>query len=122
MSRPSPDPQGRDDDVMEQSEMLDEDDMGVDPLEAGMDPPDSWSASQRYGTTATEQATDRPLTDRLSEELPDLPGADVGRRPVAETPLEELDESIDDEIVPTKPVSGEGQVPVGEEIAVPPEG
>ncbi|HEX2300953.1 MAG TPA: hypothetical protein VHH34_21005, partial [Pseudonocardiaceae bacterium] len=61
MSRPSPDPQGRDDDVMEQSEMLDEDDLGTDPLEGGMDPPEGWSASGRYGTTATEQATDRPL-------------------------------------------------------------
>ena len=102
MSRPSPDPQGRDDDVMEQSEMLDEDELGGDPLEAGMDPPEGWSAADRYGTTATEQATDRPLADRLDEELPDLSGEDVGQRPVAVTPVEELDESIDDEIEPPR--------------------
>lgn len=81
MSRPGPDPQGRDEDIMEQSEMLDEDELGVDPLEAGMDPPEEWSASGRYGTTATEQATERPLTDRLNEEIPDLPAEDRGRGP-----------------------------------------
>lgn len=37
--RPStPDPLGHDDDVLTQSETLDEDAMGVDPLEGGMDP------------------------------------------------------------------------------------
>ena len=30
--------------------------------------------------TATEQATDRPLSDRLDEELPDLPGPAFVRR------------------------------------------
>lgn len=115
MSRPSPDPQGRDDDVMEQSESLDEDDMGVDPLEAGMDPPEEWSASSRYGTTATEQAGDRPLDDRLEEERPELTGEPVPERPTAATPLEELDESIDDEIVPAEPTNEEGQVLLGEE-------
>jgi hypothetical protein len=54
-----PDPLGHDDDILTQSETLDEDDMGVDPLEGGMDPAEDWSASNRYGTTATEQATDR---------------------------------------------------------------
>lgn len=115
MSRPSPDPQGRDEDVMEQSESLDEDDMGVDPLEAGMDPPEAWSGSGRHGTTASEQAEDRPLEDRLREERPDLTGEPVPERPTAATPLEELDESIDDEVVPAEPTDEQGRVLVGDE-------
>lgn len=109
-------PMGHDDDVLAQSEALDEDDMGVDPLEGGMDPADDWSASDRYGTTELEQATDRPLTDRLEEERPDVGTEPVPDRPVAATPLEELDESIDDEVMPGEPTGGEGQVLVGDEV------
>ena len=68
----TPDPLGHDDVVLTRSEALDEDDMGVDPLEDGMDPAEDWSAANRYGTTAIEQATDRPLTEQLKEERPDV--------------------------------------------------
>jgi hypothetical protein len=112
----SPDPLGHDDDVLTQSETLDEDDMGVDPLEGGMDPAEDWVASNRYGTTATEQATDRPLTERLEEERPDVRTESVPDRPVAATPLEELDESVDDEVTPREPVGEEGQVLTGTEV------
>lgn len=116
MSRPTPDPLGHDDDVVEQSEMLDQDNLGADPFERGMDPTDDWTAADRYGTTATEQATDRPLTDRLEEERPDtLDEQPAPARPVAETPLEELDESVDDEVVPAEPTRGAGGVLVGTE-------
>lgn len=111
----TPDSAGHEDDVLTQSESLDEDGMGVDPLEGGMDPAEDWSASNRYGTTATEQATDRPLTDRLEEERPDVSTESVPDRPVAATPLEELDESVDDEVMPREPVGGEDQVLVGDE-------
>jgi hypothetical protein len=107
---------GHDDGVLVQSEALDEDDMGVDPLEGGMDPAEDWSAANRYGTTATEQATDRPLIDRLEEERPDVSTALVPDRPVAATPLEELDESVDDEVTPNEPVGEEDQVLVGDEV------
>lgn len=112
----TPDPMGHDGDALTQSETLDEDDMGVDPLEGGMDPAEDWSAANRYGTTATEQATDRPLTDRLEEEHPDISTASVPDRPVAATPLEELDESVDDEVTPGEPVGEEDQVLVGNEV------
>jgi hypothetical protein len=112
----SPDPLGHDDDVLTQSETLDEDDMGVDPLEQGMDPPDDWSAANRYGTTATEQATDRPLAERLAEERADITPDVASDRTMAVTPLEELDESVDDEVLSGAPASGAGQVLVGEEI------
>lgn len=74
------------------------------------------SAANRYGTTATEQATDRPLTERLEEERPDVSAEPVPDRPVAATPLEELDESVDDEVTPREPVGEEDQVLVGTEI------
>lgn len=115
MRQSTPDPLGHDDDVLTQAETLDEDDMGVDPLEGGMDPAEDWSASNRYGTTAVEQATDRPLADRLEEERPDVTES-VSDRPVAATPLEELDDSVDDEVMPGEPASREDQVLVGEEI------
>jgi hypothetical protein len=99
----TPDPLGRDDDVLTESEALDEDELGVDPLEEGMDPPEHWSAATRYGTTPMEQATDRPLTERLAEERPDLRVEPARERPVAATPLEDLDESVDDERIPEEP-------------------
>jgi len=40
----------------------------------------------------------------------------VPDRPVAATPLEELDESVDDEVTPSEPVSEEDQVLVGNEV------
>jgi hypothetical protein len=115
MRRSTPDPLGHDDDVLTQSETLDEDDMGVDPLEGGMDPPEDWSAANRYGTTAIEQATARPLAERLDEECPDVLPETAQDRAGAATLLEELDESVDDEVILEPPAREEGQVLVGEE-------
>lgn len=115
MSRSTPDPLGYEEDLLTPSEALDEDDMGTDPLERGMDPAEGWSAADRYGTTAREQATDRPLAERLREESPDVTGEPVPQRPVAATPIEELDDSIDDVLVPAEPLEG-GQVVVGDEV------
>jgi hypothetical protein len=116
MTRSTPDPLGHDEDFLTQSETLDEDEMGVEPLEGGMDPPEDWSAVNRYGTTAREQATERPLVERLAEERPDASIGPVPDRPVAVTPLEDLDESIDEELIPGEPVSEQGQVLVGSEV------
>ena len=98
------------------SEALDEDNMGTDPLEGGMDPADEWSASDQYGTTAAEQAADRPLAERLDEERPDIKVEPAPERPVAATPLEDLDESIDDEVEPEEPARAEAGVLVGDEV------
>ena len=116
MSRPTPDPLGQDDDTLMQSESLDEDEMGTDPLEGGMDIAEGWSAANRYGTTAREQATDRPLAQRLAEERPDIGGEPVPARPVAATPIEELDDSIDEEVVPAESAAENGYVLVGDEL------
>ena len=56
------------------AEELDEDRLRLDPLEAGMDPPERWSGADKYGTTPYEQAHPRGLTDRLAEEEPDVTG------------------------------------------------
>lgn len=53
-------------------EQLDEDELATDPLEAGMDPPDDWSAADRYATTPREQRAGESLDDRLAEEQPDI--------------------------------------------------
>ncbi|WP_418062311.1 DUF5709 domain-containing protein [Pimelobacter simplex] len=44
-----------------------------DELDRGYSPPEKPSAAQRYGTTPWEQVHDRPLADRLAEEVPDEP-------------------------------------------------
>lgn len=53
------------------AEDLDEDRLRVDPLEAGMDPPERWSAADRRGTTPWEDAHSASLDERLAEEQPD---------------------------------------------------
>lgn len=116
MKELTPDPLGHDDNVLTQSESLDEDEIGTDPLEEGMDPAEGWSASDSYGTTAMEQAIDRPLTERLAEERPDVIGEPVPERPLAATPIEELDDSIDDDLVPVQPIEEDGQVLVSDEL------
>jgi hypothetical protein len=60
------------------AEELDEDRLRVDPLEAGMDPPERWSGVDKYGMTPYEQAHPRGLSDRLSEEEPEVHDAAAG--------------------------------------------
>jgi hypothetical protein len=81
---------------MSPSEALDEDDLRVDPLEAGVEPPEHWSAADRYGTTAEEVREGETHEQRLAEEQPDTQPSPVPARPVAATPAEELDGSIED--------------------------
>ncbi|HEU5473838.1 MAG TPA: hypothetical protein VFV67_24600 [Actinophytocola sp.] len=78
------------------AEDLDEDRLSLDPLEAGMDPPEHWSEADRFGTTAAEQRQGQDLEHRLREEEPDTPpdgpGAAVDPDDI---PDDELDDSID---------------------------
>lgn len=104
------------DETLTPSESLDEDELDVDPLEGGVEPPEHWSAGERHGSTAREEAEGEPLDERLAEERPDVPLEDVTRRPYAETPLDELDESVDRTVVPDEPVDGEGTLVAGDEV------
>ena len=54
------------------AEQLDEDELAVDPLEAGMDPPEHWSAADRRGTTPGERRRPAPLDERLAAEQSDV--------------------------------------------------
>jgi len=58
--------------ALNSAEDLDEDRLKLDPLEAGIDPPEHWTAADKYGMTPYEQAHPRPLEDRLDEEQPDV--------------------------------------------------
>ncbi len=83
----------------EPSEITDEDRMGTDPLEDGMDTAEDYSRDVRLGggtATAEEQDT---LAYRIPQEEPDPAleeiDADPGR-PLAATPIDDLDERVDD--------------------------
>lgn len=68
-----------DEGVLDASETL-EGDPGDDPLDAGVLPPDRWSAAEKYGTTAEEEESGESLDQLLAEEEPD-PYAAVGDEP-----------------------------------------
>jgi len=72
------------------AEELDEDSLRVDPIERGIEPPEHWT-----GAVPAEAVNGDDLSRKLAAERPDvLP--EVAGRPVADTPVDELDETIDD--------------------------
>jgi hypothetical protein len=50
------------------SESTDEDSLGTDPLEDGVDPPEHWSGVDKPGTTYREQREGESLEEKLAEE------------------------------------------------------
>lgn len=59
-----------DDGTLDASDTLDGD-PGDDPLDAGIVPPDRWSAGEGFGTTLAEQRAGESLDQLLAEEEPD---------------------------------------------------
>jgi hypothetical protein len=47
---------------------------GDDPLDRGVIPPERWSSSMRFGSTASEQDSGESLDELLAEEEPDVTG------------------------------------------------
>ncbi|ADJ43657.1 hypothetical protein AMES_1833 [Amycolatopsis mediterranei S699] len=92
------------------SEALDEDELRVDSLEEGIEPPEHWSAANRYGTTPREMREGEPMDQRLAEEVPDAEPEQVPERPLAATPAAELDETIEDAPPDFEPVAPEEAV------------
>ncbi|WP_020666720.1 hypothetical protein [Amycolatopsis nigrescens] len=86
----------RDPAALSASEDLDEDRLQADPLEEGVEPPERWTAADGYGMTPAEQRAGESLDRKLAEEQPDVRPEDVPERPIAATPAQELDESVDD--------------------------
>ena len=73
--------------IPDQSEQLDIDDesqslvdrTGGDPLDEGYSPPERWSAAERFGNTAYEEAVGETLDQRLAQEEPDDGDVDADR-------------------------------------------
>jgi hypothetical protein len=82
--------------VPDDFEDYDEDNLRLDPLEAGMDPPEHWAQADKFGNTEREMREGEDLAHRLAEEQPDI-AADDGDLPLDDTPDGELDSSVDDE-------------------------
>jgi hypothetical protein len=104
LDQPTPDPPqntGRPDQVeddaavLSAAEQTDQDVIGIEPVEADVDPPDHWAAANRFGTTAREQREGESLDEKLAEERPDVRLDDVPDHPVADTPVDDLDSSVD---------------------------
>jgi hypothetical protein len=66
-----PDPVESDPAALSSAEDLDEDELQSDPLERAMDPPEDWSAANRWGTTPFEESQGEPLDQKLAEEQPE---------------------------------------------------
>ncbi|RZQ60646.1 hypothetical protein [Amycolatopsis suaedae] len=98
MTNPTPDPDTT------TAEDLDEDRLRVDPLEGGVEPPEHWSAADRFGTTANEQREGESIEQKLAEERPDTEPDEVPETPVAAAPAEALDQSIDDVTGDVEPI------------------
>ncbi|MCD2197508.1 hypothetical protein LQ327_29470 [Actinomycetospora endophytica] len=79
----------------EPSLVLDEDRMGADPLEDGMDTAEGYSRDVRLGGTQDAEDQDT-LAYRIPQEEPDVESEEPPARPVAATPAMDLDESVDD--------------------------
>ncbi|PPK70869.1 hypothetical protein V5P93_002731 [Actinokineospora auranticolor] len=77
---------------LSQAEALDEDNLRVDPLEEGVEPPERWAEADRFGMTVAEQRAGETLDQRLAEEEPDVAPDDS---PGPDTPLREVDDRID---------------------------
>ncbi|MEU8634361.1 hypothetical protein AB0C38_19450 [Amycolatopsis sp. NPDC048633] len=96
---------------LDPSEALDEDELRVDPLEAGIEPPEHWSAADRFGTTPREAREGEPMAQRLAEEVPDTEPEPVPERPLAATPADQLDETVEDAPADYEQVAPADEIP-----------
>ncbi|MGW5642005.1 hypothetical protein ACWEV3_07725 [Saccharopolyspora sp. NPDC003752] len=69
------------------AEGLDADELGGDPVEQGVEPPEHWSAETRDRPTPRSEREGESLDEHLAEEVPDIE---------PEQPRNGIDESIDD--------------------------
>ncbi|MEU8134835.1 DUF5709 domain-containing protein [Streptodolium elevatio] len=75
--RRGPDDEPYEDPTLDASESLVTDDLSADPLDVGVEPPDRWSAAERFGTTAEEAERGESLDQLLDEEEPELEPEDI---------------------------------------------
>lgn len=65
------------DPTLDASESLVTDDLGEDPLDVGVVPPNHYSAAEKFGTTADEAERGESLDQLLAEEEPELEPEDI---------------------------------------------
>ncbi|MFF0813631.1 hypothetical protein ACFYVR_00495 [Rhodococcus sp. NPDC003318] len=70
-SRPPADNIEEEEQAASGAESLDEDRLGMDPLDEGYDAPDGWSEADRFGTTEAEGRRGESLDERLRQEEPE---------------------------------------------------
>lgn len=83
-------------DTLSPSEGLDADEVRNDDGDEVVDPPEDWSAADKFGTTQREEQEGESLDQRLAEEEPDVEPAEPLDKPVAATPEDELTEDVDE--------------------------
>lgn len=83
-------------DTLSPSEGLDADEVRNDDGDEVVDPPEDWSAADKFGTTQREEQEGESLNERLAEEEPDVEPAEPLDKPVAATPEDELTEDVDE--------------------------
>ncbi|EWC63919.1 hypothetical protein UO65_0749 [Actinokineospora spheciospongiae] len=103
---------------LSQQESLDEDNLRLDPLEEGIEPPERWAEANRFGTTAREQREGEDLDHRLAAEEPDVSAS--ATRPGADTPLSRLDDRIDERAYDGEGLEGVDRI-IGDDELPPPE-
>ena len=81
---------------LQSAESLDEDEMAVDPLESGIDPPEQWSAVAARRPTPREQREGETLDEQLAEEVPDVSAENPRDKPVSSSGMHELDDTVDE--------------------------
>jgi hypothetical protein len=72
--------------------------LGDDPLDQGVAPPERWSAAMRFGTTAEEQEDGESLDQLLAEEEPDAALDEVGEDEEEETDTSADPDAADEDI------------------------
>ncbi len=96
---------------------------GDDPLDRGVAAPERWSAGERFGTTADEQAEGESLDDLLAEEEPDVSLDDENDDEVPEDrdDADEADEYVDGLLLDDGPDPRAGRLVAEDEGAHPDE-
>lgn len=96
---------------------------GDDPLDRGVAAPDRWSAGERFGTTADEQAEGESLDDLLAEEEPDtsLEDDDDDELPEDRDDADEAEEYVDGLLLDDGPDPRAGRLVAEDEGAHPDE-
>jgi Family of unknown function (DUF5709) len=97
-------------DVLDPADTLDGE-LGTDPLDQGVAPPERWSAGVRFGTTDSEEEAGESLDQLLAEEEPDeIPETDDERLADFEGDDDAGDEDVDGLLLDDGPAPRAGRL------------